>query len=135
MAENNELMVAEDNNGFGGSGDFICTVNLESPEGIANVANALTAAVPLKDRMGEELNVVDIVTTAGVRAVSKTPCKNVYLILDDGTALFSQSEGVAKAAEINATLRRGNFGDGVKMVCKEIPLNNGNTMKTLVVVQ
>lgn len=129
MAENTSIARTSD---FAIPEGFICTVDITSDEGKKNVANALNAATPLKNFMDKKINVVDIMTTPGIRAVSETECTNTYLVLKDGTVLFSQSEGVARAARNLVGIWNGDFGDGLALKCVEVPLNNGNTMKTLV---
>lgn len=112
---------------------FICTVDLSTDEGKVAVATALNGALPLKDYVNKELILKDVVTTSGVRAVSGTVCTNTYLILDDGTVLFSQSDGVARSIRTIVALWRGDFGEnGRKIKCIEQRLNNGNSLKTIV---
>ena len=129
MAENTELARTSD---FAIPEGFICTVDISTDDGKKNVANALNAATPLKNFVDKKITVVDILTTPGIRAVSETDCTNTYLVLKDGTVLFSQSDGVARAARTFVGLWGGDFGDGIDVKCIEQPLNNGNTMKTLV---
>ena len=134
MAENTAIARTSD---FAIPEGFICTVDISSDEGKKNVANALNAATPLKNFMDKKITVVDILTTPGIRAVSETECTNTYLVMKDGTVLFSQSDGVARAARTFVGLWTNvdgvcDFGDGIDVKCIEQPLNNGNTMKTLV---
>lgn len=134
MSENNELARTSD---FAIPQGYICTVDISTVEGKKNVANALNAATPLKNFVDKKITVIDILTTPGIRAVSETECTNTYLVLKDGTVLFSQSDGVARAARTFVGLWTNNdgicdFGDGIDVKCIETPLNNGNTMKTLV---
>lgn len=132
MSENNAIAKASD---FAIPEGFICTVDITTEEGKMNVANALNGAVPLKDYVDKKITVVDILTTPGIRAVSETECTNTYLVLKDGTVLFSQSDGVARAARNLVGIWFDGFGDGLNLKCIEQKLNNGNTMKTLVMAK
>ena len=128
----NEIMVANENNSdFNIPSGHICTVDLQDARGKMIVAKALNAATSLSEHVGEVLTIVDIVTTPGNRAQSGDVCTNTYLIQPDGTALFSQSDGVARSAKILVGLWNGDFGDGVQIACKEISLSGGRTLKTL----
>lgn len=129
VAENNELATVD----FKIPEGFICTVDLSSEEGKIAVATALNGAEPLKDYVGKELILTDVVTTSGIRAVSGTECTNTYLILKNGKVLFSQSDGVARSIRTIVALWNGDFGDkGRKIKCVEQKLNNGNSLKVLV---
>lgn len=104
------------------------------------VVNALNNAESLSDHEGETLNVVGVFTKPGVRRARDkngvdTPCTNTTLICEDGTAYFSQSEGVRNAAD--NFMAAGLFDDEdeivpMKLVSSKLP--NGNTLKTLVLV-
>jgi hypothetical protein len=119
---------------------YICTVDISTIEGKLSVMDALNGADSLSKHMNEVLIVKDIITTAGTRAVSGTPCTNTHLILADGTTLFSQSDGVKRSVETLVALftkQDGtcDFGDGIKLQCVEQTLRNGNTIKQLVSVK
>lgn len=114
---------------------FICTVDLSTDEGKIAAANALNAAIPLKDYKEKTFTIVDVIQMPGKRAVSGTDCKNSYIILSDGTILFSQSDGIGRAIESYGNIWRNGFGDGLTVEVEEKPLANGNTMKTLRVVK
>ena len=137
----NEIMVANENaiergNDFEIPRSYICTVDISTFEGKMAVMNALNGAQSLSDHMDETLLVKDIVTTQGVRSRTGEECVNTHLILADGTALFSQSDGVHRAVRSLVALFTMNgvcdFGDGIAIKCIEQPLRNGNTLKTLV---
>lgn len=110
--------------------DLIMTVSVDTIEGKLAVANAISAASPLKD-MTDEFFITDIIQTKGERAQSGEDCINTYLITSDGEALFSQSDGVARSAALIASLFEGNFGEGVKTRTVEQKLDNGRTLRTL----
>lgn len=112
------------------STNLIMTVNTDSVEGKLAVANAISAAAPLKD-MDEEFKIADIIQTQGKRAQSDEPCINTYIITTDGEAFFSQSEGVARSAALIAGLFEGDFGEGVPCRTCEQKLDNGRTLRTL----
>lgn len=141
----NEIMVANENaiveqnkhtNDFEIPTGYICTVDISTIEGKMAVMNALNGADSLSKHVGETLIVKDVVTTRGTRSRSGEECINTHLILADGSALFSQSDGVQRAVVSLVALFTVNgvcdFGDGVAIKCVEQQLNNGNTLKTLV---
>lgn len=118
---------------------YICTVDITSIEGKLDVMQALNGSTALAEHMNETLCVKNIVTTAGVRSRTGEACINTHLLLADGTTLFSQSDGVHRAAATLVALFTVNgvcdFGDGINVQCVEVPLKNGNTLKTLVPVR
>lgn len=103
------------------------------------VVNALNNAESLADHEGETLNVIGVFTKPGIRRARDkngvdAPCTNTTLVCEDGTAYFSQSEGVRNAAD--NFMAAGLFDEGevvsMKLVSSKLP--NGNTRKTLVLV-
>ena len=141
----NEIMVANENaivesghstNDFEIPRGYICTVDISTFEGKMAVMNALNGSESLSDHVGETLIVKDVVTTRGIRSRTGEECVNTHLILADGSALFSQSDGVQRAVCSLVALFTVNgvcdFGDGIAIKCVEQTLKNGNTLKTLV---
>lgn len=103
------------------------------------VVNAMNNAESLSDHEGEILNVIGVFAKPGIRRARDkngfdTPCTNTTLVCEDGTAYFSQSEGVRNAAD--NFMAAGLFVEGeiipMKLVSSKLP--NGNTRKTLVLV-
>ena len=103
------------------------------------VVNAMNNAGSLSDYEGETLNVIGVFTKPGIRRARDkngvdAPCTNTTLVCEDGTAYFSQSEGVRNAAD--NFMAAGLFEEGeivpMKLVSYKLP--NGNTRKTLVLV-
>lgn len=103
------------------------------------VVNAMNNAESLSDHEGETLNVIGVFTKPGIRRARDKngvdmPCTNTTLVCEDGTAYFSQSEGVRNAAD--NFIAAGLFEEGeivpMKLVSSKLP--NGNTRKTLVLV-
>lgn len=103
------------------------------------VVNAMNNAASLSDHEGETLNVIGVFTKPGIRRArdkngADMPCTNTTLVCEDGTAYFSQSEGVRNAAD--NFMAAGLFDEGeivpMKLVASKLP--NGNTRKTLVLV-
>lgn len=136
----NEIMVASENTAnFEIPRGYICTVDITTVDGKLDVMNALNGSTSLSEHMNETFLVKNIVTTAGVRSRTGEACINTHLILADGTTLFSQSDGVQRAAATLVALFTVNgvcdFGDGIAIKCVEQKLNNGNTLKTLVPVR
>ena len=103
------------------------------------IVNAMNNAESLSDHEGEILNVIGVFTKPGIRRARDkngvdTPCTNTTLVCEDGTAYFSQAEGVRDAAD--NFMAAGLFDEGeivpMKLVSSKLP--NGNTRKTLVLV-
>lgn len=130
MSETTEIVT----NDFNISEGFICTLDRTSTEGKVAIAKALNGSEPLKDHMNEVLHLAGVITTPGVRAQSGANCTNNYLVLDDGTVLFSQSDGVTRSLKVIAALWGGDLHDGktVDVKCISQNLNNGNTLKTII---
>lgn len=122
---------------------YICTLDITTIEGKMALATALNGAVSLRDKVGETLRVTNFVTTQGVRARTGEECINTYLICDDDTVYFSQSDGIARSvkvlvglftdADTNTFMNPVDLGVGVMV--KEQTLQNGNTLKTAVPVK
>ena len=103
------------------------------------VVNAMNAAVSLSEHEGETLCIIGVMCKPGIRRSREKggidmPCTNTILVAEDGTAYFSQSEGVRNAAD--SFMAAGLFDDGdvVEMKLESSKLPNGNTRKTLVLV-
>lgn len=130
MSETTEIVT----NDFNISEGFICTLDRTSTEGKVAIAKALNGSEPLKDHMNEVLHLSGVITTPGVRAQSGANCTNNYLVLDDGTVLFSQSDGVTRSLKVIAALWGGDLHDGktVDVKCISQNLTNGNTLKTII---
>ena len=103
------------------------------------VVNAMNNAESLADYADKVLNVIGVFAKPGIRRSRDkngvdTPCTNTTLVCEDGTAYFSQSEGVRNAAD--NFMAAGLFDEGeivpMKLVSSKLP--NGNTRKTLVLV-
>lgn len=103
------------------------------------VVNAMNNAESLSGHEGETLNVIGVFTKPGIRRARDKNgvdalCTNTTLVCEDGTAYFSQSEGVRNAAD--NFMAAGLFDEGeivpMKLVSSKLP--NGNTRKTLVLV-
>lgn len=103
------------------------------------VVNAMNNAESLAGYEGMTLNVIGVFTKPGIRRARDkngvdAPCTNTTLVCEDGTAYFSQSEGVRNAAD--NFMAAGLFEEGeivpMKLVSSKLP--NGNTRKTLVLV-
>lgn len=113
----------------------ICTVDQNSKNGRKNLVNALSASTSLAKSTLKTFTVIDIVLTKGVRSQTGADCFNTYLILKDGTALMSQSDGIARAARNFAEFMLDDLhSDGVEMMVIQQPLDNGRTIKTLQLV-
>lgn len=118
---------------------FICTISRDDFDGQMVIMNALNGSDSLAQHVNERLNITGIITTPGLRSRTGEVCTNTFLVLEDGTSLMSQSDGVADSARAIVAIFRQSDGtvkfgpDGVLPVtCIEIKLSNGNTMKKLI---
>ena len=103
------------------------------------VVNAMNNAESLSGHEGKTLNVIGVFTKPGIRRARDKngvdmPCTNTTLVCEDGTAYFSQSEGVRNAADNFMAARLFDDGEIVSMKLVSFKLPNGNTRKTLVLV-
>ena len=118
------------------------TVDMSSFEGAMQVANAINNSTSLNDFVAKNpdaaLIVVDMVVTPGVRkgrnGMPDTPCDDTRLILADGTALMTQSSGIARSARFIAGLCAAELHNGLLIKVHEQKLPNGNSIKTLEVI-
>ncbi len=143
-----EITKVEKNDAISNTNDFniprgyICTFDITTLEGKLTLANALNGAVSMRD-VSTPINVVNIVTTQGTRARTGEECINSYLICDDGTVYFSQSDGIARSLKVIVALftdaSTGEFvapaSVGVGLQVKTQTLANGNTLKSIVPVK
>lgn len=143
------LAKTDNNNAIQNTSDFeiprgyICTLDITNLEGKMQLATALNGAVSMKSKIDEPLPVVNVVTTQGVRSRTGDECVNTYLICEDGTVYFSQSDGIARSVKVLVALfidpdtkRFMNpVEQGVGFMVKEQELSNGNTLKTVVPVK
>ena len=119
---------------------FVNTLDAGTMEGKLATANALNSAVSLKDYTDTPLRIVDVIQTPGIRKARDksqvdTPCDNTYLIGADGTAYFSQSEGIARSVRnLLAIFPDFNKPDGLTVVVESTEMANGNTIKSLSVI-
>ena len=124
-------IIAADSVDFNIPTGYICTLDLADRRNKLIVVKALNAATSLKDIEGQ-FTINGIVTTPGVRAQSGAACKNVYLIKADGSAYFSQSEGVARSVDwLCALFTKEEISEGIDICVTSIPLDTGRTLKTL----
>lgn len=117
---------------------YINTLALDTIEGKKATVNAINNAVSLKDYSEVPLTLTGIITTPGSRkgrsGLPDVPCQNTYLICDDGKAYFSQSDGIARSANMIARFFADVLADGVAVKVAETKLDNGNTLKSIEVI-
>ena len=129
MADNKEIQATSFDELM--SSDFICTVDTDTVEGKKVAANALNAAVSLKELGDKKFKLVNVITTPGTRSQTNEECINTYLIDAKGTAYFTQSTGILRSAKNLAAIFNGDFGDGIDVQVVSNPTNTGNTIKSL----
>lgn len=123
--------ITKSDNTFDIPSGYICTLDLTETTNKMIVAKALNAATSLKD-VNEPFIIKGIVTTPGTRSQSNAACTNTYLIRDDGSAYFSQSDGIARSARCIAGLFTSEeIANGIKVFVNSISLDGGRTLKTL----
>lgn len=141
-----EIIKTNSENAIQGTSDFeiprgfICTLDITTIDGKMQLATALNGAVTMRDQTGVVLPVVNVVTTQGVRSRTGEECVNTYLICEDGTVYFSQSDGVARSVKVLVALFTNPethkfmnpVEQGIGFMVKEQTLQNGNTLKTIV---
>lgn len=111
---------------------YICTVDRTTREGTIKIANALSDAASLVEIGDKHFNLVDVITTPGVRTRTGEVCTNTYLIDSEGNIYMTQSDGLKRSAQQIVGLFNSDFGeDGIEVAVIEKKLNNGNTLKTL----
>ena len=138
---NNQSAIATGND-FAIPTGYICTLDVTTIKGKMQLASALNGAQSMRDLVDVPLRVVNVVTTQGERARTGEVCTNTYLICEDGTVYFSQSDGVARSVKILVALFTkpvtkeflNPVEQGVGFMVKEQTLQNGNTLKTVVPV-
>lgn len=104
------------------------------------VANAATNAQSLSETFpnGEVFEALGFMMVPGVRRARRIdetdkPCTDTTIILSDGSAVFTKSEGIRRALDKFAAL--GIFdGEPVKMRVIERTIAGGNSLKTLELV-
>lgn len=111
--------------------DFICTVDTSTVEGKKVAANALNAAVSLKELGDKKFKLVNVITTPGTRSQTGEDCINTYLIDAKGNAYFTQSTGILRSAKNLAAIFNDGFGEGIDVQVVSNPTNTGNTIKSL----
>lgn len=130
--ENTNALANTDNVELNIPDGYICTVDRTTREGTIKVANALSDATSLADIGDKHFNLVDVITTPGVRSRTGEFCINTYLIDSKGNIYMTQSDGLKRSAQQIVGLFNGDFGeDGIEVSVIEKKLNNGNILKTL----
>ena len=111
---------------------FITSMQTSSKRDKIVLAKALNAANPLRDKGNDVFEIVAIIQQQGIRAQSGTDCINTYLVQRDGTAYFSQSDGIKRSAqEIMGIFTPAEIAEGIKVFVAEKKLDNGRTLKVL----
>ena len=137
MTETNQLATVETNDLYAASN--YSSIKPADADTRKLVVNAMNNAESLSDHEGETLNVIGVFTKPGVRRARDkngvdTPCTNTTLVCADGSAYFSQSEGVRNASDNFMAAQLFEDGEVVPMKLVSSKLPNGNTRKTLVLV-
>ena len=116
------------------------TFAISTPSDMAKIANAINSPDSMADiPAGVTMNVCDIICSHGMRkgrnGMPDTPCINTVLLLEDGTSLFTQSDGIARSiGTIVSLFPDCGRSQGLKflpMIVEEKQLRNGNTLKTI----
>ncbi|MBR2647631.1 MAG: hypothetical protein IKD55_02245 [Sediminibacterium sp.] len=113
----------------------IATNTVEDAVKIANAINSPDSLAEVPE--GTELHVCDIIASQGTRKgrnnMPDSPCINTVFILEDGTSVFTQSDGIARSVATFAALfpdcGRSQGLPYLRMIIEEKGLRNGNTLK------
>lgn len=115
------------------------TIQVESVMDAMRIANAINSPDSLADiPNGTLLHVVDVIGMQGSRKARQegypdTPCTNTVFLLDDGTSLFTQSDGIARSMETICTILpdcgRSQGMAYMPIFISEKKLRSGNTLK------
>lgn len=123
--------------------ECMSTIGSDNVEDKKRALRAKNAAGSLARRFapGEPFEVLDILQTRGtIRSrqvgVPDRPCINTYFLLSDGTAIMSQSSGIAESAQdlmsLFPSLGRDTDEGCMVVTISEQKLDNGNTIKKVV---
>ena len=140
----NEIVTTtETNNALAYTPSEYSTLSIKDAETRKTVLNAMNNAQSLNDACKADpervFEVIGCFTQPGIRRARKQgdadqPCTNTTIVCADGSAYFTQSEGIRRSMDLFSA--SGVFDDGdvvpMKVVTKEIP--GGNTIKTVVLV-
>jgi hypothetical protein len=146
--ENTEIMTAEPVNAIVGvpdaNGEIIYQASNYSTikptkDTIKLIANAANSAKSLNDAIEggvDVFNVIGVMTEPGVRRSRDansvdTPCTNTTLVCEDGSAYFTQSEGIRKSADTLCKLGVFASGEVVALSVDVTKTGSGNTIKSL----
>lgn len=119
------------------------TLSIEDKETRKVALNALNDARSLNEVTEKDpdhvFEVIGVFTAPGIRRSRQqgqpdAPCTNTTLVTSDGSAYFTQSEGIRRC--IDSFMASGVFDDGepVALKIKSVKLPNGNTIKRVVLV-
>ena len=99
----------------------------------STIFNALNNAQSLNEAQVDTFHLAGILQRGGSKAVTGEPCTDTYLIVDDGSAYFTQSDGIARAALELLAVYEGNVA-GLGVQVTERAIGGGRTIKGLLVV-
>lgn len=114
------------------------TISTNTVEDSVKIANAINSPDSLAEvPEGTELHVCDIIASQGTRKgrnnMPDSPCINTVFILEDGSSVFTQSDGIARSVATFAALfpdcGRSQGLPYLRMIIEEKGLRNGNTLK------
>lgn len=111
---------------------FVSSMKVESKRDKIILAKALNAAKSLRECGEEPFEIIALIQQKGIRAQSGTECVNTYLVKRDGTAFFSQSDGIKRSAqEIMGIFTPDEIAEGLMVFVRSIPLDGGRNLKVL----
>lgn len=111
---------------------FVSSMKVETKRDKIVLAKALNAAESMKDAGTEPFEIIALIQQPGKRSQSGEDCVNTYLVKRDGTALFSQSDGIKRSAqEIMGIFTPDEIAEGLTVFVAEKKLANGRTLKVL----
>lgn len=111
---------------------FVSSMKVETKRDKIILAKALNAAKSLRECGDEPFEIIALIQQKGIRAQSGTECVNTYLVKRDGTAFFSQSDGIKRSAqEIMGIFTPDEIAEGIMVFVRSIPLDGSRNLKVL----
>lgn len=115
-----------------GTVGFVSSMKVETKRDKIVLAKALNAAQSLRECGDAPFEIIALIQQPGVRSQSGTECINTYLVKRDGTAYFSQSDGIKRSAqEIMGIFTPDEIAEGIMVFVRSIPLDGGRNLKVL----
>ena len=115
-----------------GTVGFVSSRKVETKRDKIILAKALNAAKSLKECGDKPFEIIALIQQPGKRSQTGADCVNTYLVKRDGTAFFSQSDGIKRSAqEIMGIFTPDEIAEGLMVFVRSIPLDSDRNLKVL----